>query len=104
MQGVRDYIKFIKRGFGRTSHLVSIDIRNNRMSREQGMKLVKEYDGKRPKSLDFFLGLVKMTEDEFYNTIFTHIVEPNQKLEKDYLIKNTTNKVPKDFINWEKKF
>ena len=45
-----------------------------------------------------------MTEDEFYNTIFTHIVEPNQKLEKDYLIKNTTNKVPKDFINWEKKF
>lgn len=104
MQGVRDYIKFIKRGFGRTSHLVSIDIRNNRMSREQGMKLVKEYDGKRPKSLDFFLGLVKMTEDQFYNTIFTHIVEPNQKLEKDYLIKNTTNKVPKDFINWEKKF
>jgi len=104
MQGVRDYIKFIKRGFGRTSHLVSIDIRNNRMSREQGMKLVKEYDGKRPKSLDFFLGLVKMTEHEFYNTIFTHIVEPNQKLEKDYLIKNTTNKVPKDFINWEKKF
>lgn len=104
MQGVRDYIKFIKRGFGRTSHLVSIDIRNNRMSREQGMKLVKEYDGKRPKSLDFFLGLVKMTEDEFYNTIFTHIVEPNQKLEKDYLIKNTTNKVPKDFKNWQKKF
>jgi hypothetical protein len=104
MQGVRDYIKFIKRGFGRTSHLVSIDIRNNRITREKGVKLVKEYDGKRPKSLDFFLSLVKMTEDEFYDTVFTHVVEPNQKLEKDYLIKNTTNKVPKDFINWEKKF
>ena len=104
MQGVRDYIKFIKRGFGRTSHLVSIDIRNNRINREKGVKLVKEYDGKIPKSLDFFLSLVKMTEDEFYDTVFTHVVEPNQKLEKDYLIKNTTNKVPKDFINWEKKF
>ena len=33
MQGVRDY-KIFKRGFGRTAHLTSIDIRNNRMSRE----------------------------------------------------------------------
>src|SRR5687768_18267196 len=35
-QGVRDYCKVIKRGFGRTNHLVNIDIRNKRMTREAG--------------------------------------------------------------------
>ena len=34
MQGVRDYIKYLKRGYGRTAHLVSIDIRNGRIDRE----------------------------------------------------------------------
>ena len=29
MQGIRDYIKYIKRGSGRTAHLSAIDIRNN---------------------------------------------------------------------------
>ena len=46
MQGVRDYIKFLKRGFGRTAHLVSIDIRNKRLSRERGIELTKLYDGR----------------------------------------------------------
>ena len=31
MQGVRDYIKFIKRGYSRTTHLVSLDLRNKRI-------------------------------------------------------------------------
>ena len=35
MQGVRDYIKYLKRGFGRTTHLVSIDIRNGRKTRDE---------------------------------------------------------------------
>ena len=39
IQGVRDYFKFIKRGFGRTNHLANIDIRNKRMTREEGWEL-----------------------------------------------------------------
>ena len=77
MQGVRDYIKFLKRGFGRTAHLTSIDIRNNRMSREKALELCKIYDGKRPKSLDVFLKIVNITEDEFYDIVKTHIVSPS---------------------------
>ena len=46
--------KILKRGFGRTSHLTSIDIRNKRMRREDALELVKMYDGKRPKALDVF--------------------------------------------------
>ena len=59
MQGVRDYIKFIKRGFGRTSHLVSIDIRNNRLDREKALDLVKIYDGKKPRALETFLKILE---------------------------------------------
>ena len=50
--GVRDYLRYIKRGFGRTSHLTSIDIRNKRMTREEVVKLVHMYDGKDPKHLN----------------------------------------------------
>jgi N-acetyl sugar amidotransferase len=57
-QGIRDYCRFIKRGYGRTSHLVAIDIRHDRLSTEDGRKLVEEYDGKRPGTLDRFLELL----------------------------------------------
>ncbi len=67
-QGVRDYLKFIKRGMGRTNHLVNIDIRNKRMTRAEGEKLVQEYDGKRPPSLDLFLDYLELTEEQFIDS------------------------------------
>ena len=77
MQGVRDYLKFVKRGFGRTNHLVNIDIRNGRLSREEAMKLVQEHDGKRPASLDVFLEYVGLTEKEFMAIALQHAVSPH---------------------------
>ena len=65
MQGVRDYLKFIKRGYGRTAHLASIDIRNKRIDREEGLGLERTYDGKRPASLDVFLDHVGIDEQNF---------------------------------------
>jgi len=76
MQGVRDYLKFTKRGYGRTAHLASIDIRNGRLTREEGMKLLQQYDGKRPASLDLFLQYVDMNEEEFMEIAQQHMVEP----------------------------
>jgi hypothetical protein len=76
MQGVRDYIRFIKRGYGRTAHLTSIDIRNDRMNRDEALKLTKVYDGKRPSSLDIFLKINGMTEDEFNETARSHSISP----------------------------
>tara|TARA_X000000368_G_scaffold309626_1_gene247575 strand:+ start:1142 stop:2281 length:1140 start_codon:yes stop_codon:yes gene_type:complete len=102
MQGLRDYIKFLKRGFGRTSHLTSIDIRNGELTREKALELVKEYDGKRPKALDFFLDLMEIKEEEFYNIVSKHVVSPNKMPNTDLIGKN--NKVPKDFDSFEKIF
>ena len=76
MQGVRDYIKFIKRGYSRPSHLVAIDIRNGRITPEEGRKLVAEYEGKRPPSLDLFLDFIGMTEEDFIDIAMSHQVSP----------------------------
>ena len=47
MQGVRDFIKYIKRGYTRPTHLAAIDLRNNRISQEEAEKMIKEYEGRR---------------------------------------------------------
>jgi N-acetyl sugar amidotransferase len=77
MQGVRDYMKFIKRGFGRTNHLANIDIRNRRLSRDEGWGLAQEYDGRRPASLDLFLEFLEIDEETFYELMKPHQVSPH---------------------------
>ena len=76
MQGVRDYIKYLKRGYGRTAHLVSIDIRNGRTDRDHAAKLIAAHDGKRPASLDVFLEYVGISEDRFMQIVAKHVVSP----------------------------
>lgn len=78
MQGVRDYLKFIKRGSARTTHLTSIDIRNRRMTRDDAKTLIERHEGKRPASLDVFLEYVGLTEAEFLEIAMSHQVSPNQ--------------------------
>lgn len=76
MQGVRDYIKYIKRGYTRPTHLASIDIRNDRLAREEGMDMITKYEGKKPASLEIFLEMVGLTESEFYQIAQSHTVSP----------------------------
>lgn len=76
LQGVRDYIKYIKRGYTRPSHLASIDIRNDRMDRETAMQLIRDHEGKRPPSLDIFLSYIGLTEEEFMKIALSHGVSP----------------------------
>lgn len=73
---MRDYLKFLKRGYGRTAHLTSLDIRNGRTTREEALKLTSEYDGKRPASLELFLKYVGIDEEDFMDIAMTHMVSP----------------------------
>ena len=77
LQGVRDYLKFLKRGYGRTAHLTSIDIRNGRLTRADALKMIEEYDGKRPPSLDLFLDFVEALHQlvDFGPVVIEHRVE-----------------------------
>lgn len=76
-QGIQDYLKWIKRGMSRMTHLASIDIRNGRMTREEGLKMIEKYEGYRPASLDVFLKAINMSEDEFNKIALSHVVAPH---------------------------
>jgi hypothetical protein len=102
MQGVRDYIKFLKRGFGRTTHLTSIDIRNGRMERAEAEKLVRQYDGKRPGALDIFLRYLGMNENEFMELVAPHVVPPHEMPDLDEVRANRMNREPWDFERWSR--
>ena len=68
--GIHDYFKFLKFGFARTTDIASIHIRRNRITREDGMKLVKNLEGKFPwycldKPLSEIIKPLDMGENEF---------------------------------------
>ena len=75
--GLHDYLKFVKYGFGRATDHVGIDIRNKRMTREEGLELVKKYDGKYPhfaiSKFVEFSGLLKFEIDKVIDS-FTNPV------------------------------
>ena len=63
-----DYFKFLKYGFGRTTDHTSIEIRYERITRAQGIELIKKYEGKIPrKYLDKFLKSADISEQEFHD-------------------------------------
>lgn len=76
MQGVRDYIKYIKRGYTRPSHLAAIDIRNHRLTLEDAREMIRQFEGKRPPSLDLFLEFIGLSEEEFLEVAMSHQVSP----------------------------
>tara|TARA_B100000674_G_scaffold455641_1_gene429570 strand:+ start:2667 stop:3917 length:1251 start_codon:yes stop_codon:yes gene_type:complete len=96
MQGVRDFIKYIKRGYTRPTHLAAIDLRNKRISKEEAEEMIKNYEGKRPPSLDLFLEYVGISEEEFYEIAISHQVSP-WKFEKSKIMKG---KATPDFNTW----
>ncbi|HEY9619565.1 MAG TPA: N-acetyl sugar amidotransferase [Crinalium sp.] len=64
--GIHDYLKFIKFGYGRGSDHACKDIRAGVMTREQGIDMVRKYDHVKPRrDLERWLGYVGMTEEEF---------------------------------------
>ena len=64
--GIHDYLKFVKIGYGRGTDHASKDIREGKITREEGVELVMKFDSVRPtKDLDRWLKYVGMTEREF---------------------------------------
>lgn len=64
--GIKDYLKYVKFGYGRCSDHVVKDIRLGVMTREEGVELVKKYDHVVSKDLYRWLDYVGMTEEEFH--------------------------------------
>ncbi len=64
--GIHDYLKFIKFGYGRASDHACKDVRAGHMTREQAIEMVRKYDHVKPRrDLGRWLTYVGMTEEEF---------------------------------------
>ena len=98
MQGMRDYIKYIKRGYARTSHLASIDIRNGSLDRNEAQALVEEHEGQKPESIRLFLEFLQITEEEFNDIVVAQTIDP-----WDGKIPVKIGKAPHDYSSWQKK-
>lgn len=64
--GLHDYLKYIKFGYGRASDHASKDIRTGHMDRKTAIKMVKKYDHVIPSDLYYWLDYVDMKEKEFW--------------------------------------
>jgi N-acetyl sugar amidotransferase len=68
--GIHDYFKFLKFGFGRSTDIACLHIRRGRITRQDGLELVRKHDGKFPWSylgrpLQEILDPLDMSLEEF---------------------------------------
>jgi len=96
MQGVRDYLKYLKRGYSRVTQMTALDIRNGRMTKEEADQLVAEWEGKKPPSLELFLEYLEMSEEEFNDIVSKLVVRP---FEPEFQTIQWGEKTP-DFDKW----
>ncbi len=69
--GIHDYLKFIKFGYGRATDHACKDIRAGRMTRDEGINEVRNRDHIKPSDLSRWLTYVNMSKKEFDETCDT---------------------------------
>ena len=89
IDGLHYYTWFIKTGRGRATEDAAIEVRNQIITRDEAVSLVKKYDGEFPKKyFKEILEYLDMTEEEFHEII--------DKFRPEYLWQKNNN-------NWELK-
>lgn len=76
LQGARDHLRFIKRGYSRTVQRANLDIRSGELTREEAEKMI-HYDAQRPASLDVVLRYMGIDEKEFLRIAESHQIYPH---------------------------
>ena len=70
LDGFHFWTTWIKFGVGRAMYDASQEIRNHHITREEGVALVKKYDGEFPAAhFQDFLEFISIDEDQFWHTI-----------------------------------
>lgn len=70
--GGHDYLKFVKLGYGRGTDHSMKDIRSGRMTREEGLEMVRKYDHVKPmRDLTRWFNYTGVTEEQFDRTCDT---------------------------------
>ena len=70
MDGFHYYMRYIKFGLGRCSEEASHEVRDNHITREEGIKLMNKYEGEFPKKyFKDFLDYLDINEKEFWTVV-----------------------------------
>jgi N-acetyl sugar amidotransferase len=69
--GIHDYLKYVKFGYGRATDHVCRDIRNGKMTRTEGIKMVMKYDHVIPNDLERWVEYVGWTKEKFHQVADT---------------------------------
>jgi len=64
--GLHDYLKYVKFGYGRASDHAAKDVRSGKMDRKTAIEMVRKYDHVIPSDLEYWLKYVDMSESEFW--------------------------------------
>jgi N-acetyl sugar amidotransferase len=66
---VHDYLKYLKFGYGRATDDASMEIRHGRMTREEGIDMVRRYDANEPSTLETYCDFLGMKKQDFYDLV-----------------------------------
>jgi len=66
---IHDYMKYLKFGYGRGTDDASMEIRHGRMTREEGIEMVRQYDATTPSTLPMYCDFMGISVEEFYKFI-----------------------------------
>jgi N-acetyl sugar amidotransferase len=96
MQGTRDYIKYLKRGYGRVRQIEAFEVRRDNISPEDAHLLSEKFDGRKPHSLEIFLEYIGISEEEFEEILKPLVISPAVELFKS----QTYSEKTWDFESW----
>jgi N-acetyl sugar amidotransferase len=99
LQGARDYLRYIKRGYSRTVQRANLDVRRGELTRDEAEKMI-HYDAQRPASLDVLLPYLGVSEDEFMQIARSHQIYPH--VHDPATVRHAQKKVD-DQPSWEKR-
>jgi hypothetical protein len=66
---IHDYLKYLKFGYGRATDDASTEIRHGRMTRDEGIEMVRRYDAREPTSLPYYGDFMGISVDHFYGLV-----------------------------------
>tara|TARA_B100000902_G_scaffold321461_1_gene314412 strand:- start:577 stop:1851 length:1275 start_codon:yes stop_codon:yes gene_type:complete len=99
--GLHDYIKFLKLGYGKVTDHANQEIRFGRLSREEGIGLVNQFQFKEPKDIDIFSKWQGLGKAELLSQVNNHRDRSawhltNEKWElKNFICRHDRTKDPK---------
>jgi N-acetyl sugar amidotransferase len=94
LDGFHWYLSFIKFGMGRCSRDVQTDIRRHHITRQEGVALVRRYDGEFPqKNYEWFKDYIDIDDDYFWYVMDRYREKSNvwEKVDGEWILQHTVS-------------